>query len=241
MKIKHLFENLQGVKKFSKMTWEQFQQYLSEQGIHLIGSGLFGKVFYKEGWNYVIKVFEKDDPYLEFVNYCMHRPNKHLPKFFANPRHLPQFLLRQQSNINTITIVKVEKLNKLDKNVSLFLKRNIKNLADHFKNKPKEPVTVIDNNEQKQFHNVFEVFVEYRKYQLQSLLTVYNNLDELTHSEMRNDMHSGNMMQRDDGTIVIIDAFSIPICLSNDYSTIFNLIPKNATDLVSGVQKPNIN
>ncbi len=234
MKLKQLLEQLQGVKKFNKMTWNDFESYLSQQGIKLIGSGFFGKVFSKDEWDFVYKVFEKDDPYLEFVNYTFNRPNKHLPVFLSAPKQIHQFLLRNTSNFNKMTVIKIEKLYKLDTNVSLFLRRNLVNLANAFKQNNNKPISIIEDNQTTHFNNINEILLKYKKIDLRGILELYNNLADLTNNNIKNDMHSGNFMQRSDGTIILVDAFSIYINLATDSPNLFRLLSNEDSNLQSG-------
>lgn len=241
MKLKQLHEQLQGVKKFHNMNWQQFEQFLKSQNIQLIGSGMFGKVFYSPSWNYVIKVFDKDDGYLKFVNFALENPSRHFPKFMKGPRNLPQFLTRLSSSNERFTVVKMEKLNKLTKEIHEFLGYNLRTLADHYTNNVETPVEIIVDSQVVKFKHTTDVFLKYKQYNLPSLIKVYNQLNILTDEHIRNDLHVGNIMMRDDGTIVITDPFYDIRDLRRDegmFKALYQLdVAKDS--LISGPTRPN--
>lgn len=60
---------------------DAFSNYMKEQGFHILGSGVAGIAFEKEGYPWVFKLFHDDDGYVEFFNYAKaHQNNPHVPR-----------------------------------------------------------------------------------------------------------------------------------------------------------------
>lgn len=212
MKIPQILENLQGVKKFHRMDWSRFVDFLAQQDIHIIGRGSFGRVFYSPSWNYVIKVFEKDDAYLKFVNFAINNPNKHFPKFLKNPKNIPQFLTRKLHAPDYLVVVKIEKLEEIEEKLGKFLAKQLDVLELYYFDGEHFTMKDYFNNEYVDYDNVQHLFKYYQqKYQLdvESILKAYISLQKQLNHTITDDLHEGNLMQREDGTVVFIDPFYI--------------------------------
>lgn len=232
MKIQSLLESLQGVKKFHNMDWQQFEGYLKSQNIELLGRGAFGKVFSNPKWNYVIKVFEQDNAYLTFVNYALKNPNKHFPRFLKNPKNIPQFLTRPSNSASHFNIVKIEKLIQIDEDVGKFIAANIQRIAAHYQvdttNDTDSEIIIeydILTGGQKQYLSLKKLIsnCESEGLDIISIMETYIDLQRLTNRNVIDDMHTGNLMQREDGTVVFIDPF-YSMDQKNAENTLFKLM-----------------
>lgn len=85
-------------------------------GGQVLGEGTFGIVLTRPEWNFVLKVFVRDDSYLRFVRFAIKNPRKSYPKFYDIPRRLKSDFLSipddagQEKKIESIYVVKTEKL-----------------------------------------------------------------------------------------------------------------------------------
>lgn len=211
MKLEQLHEQLQGVKKYHHLNWEELVRELKKSyNIRRIGGGAFGDVFYKDGWDYVIKVLDHDNAYLDFVNFIISHPNIHYPKIIKQPKKMTPFHLRNNNVLDKITILKIEKLNDPDNDIADFVANNIHRLSTAILNKNKNPIELYVENE----HNVRMTYNEvlnnpkYKKFGLKGLFDAYIGLLDFNNGRHGIDIDStGNILQRDDGTLVISDPF----------------------------------
>lgn len=202
MKLKQLHEQLQGVKKYHHLTWDDIRIELEKHGIHSIGMGTYGEVFHKSSWDYVIKVFENDNAYHEYVNFCIQNPNPHYPKFIKKPMNMHQFHTRLNKSNKMLQIVKMELLEPLD---DLWYSDNLANIIDLANKEIKEIVLYNDDGELSEiYNNIDTLLTKVEKPQLKSLIAAGLKITNEFKSSLL-DIHSENLMQRKDGTVVISD------------------------------------
>lgn len=85
-------------------------------GGEVLGEGTFGIVLTRPEWNFVLKIFVKDDSYLRFVRFAIKNPRKSYPKFFDIPRKIKSDIVStpddmgHERKIKQLYIVKTEKL-----------------------------------------------------------------------------------------------------------------------------------
>lgn len=193
------------------MSWDDLLSKYEKMGIHFVGGGKYGQVFTHPSWNYVIKIFENDPEYMGFVDWVIAHPNKHFPKFSKKPLRMHKFHKRGVNDRPYWYVVKIEKLYPItDKPLMEFLVRELENCAEaawkkhnnheYIRNNPNYTQRFPDGNMVKgaTWKDVFEKFPW-----TESLGLAYSSMweAELGHP----DIHSGNIMQRKDGTIVLID------------------------------------
>ena len=202
MKLITILENLQGVKKYHQLTWNELVNELAKVGVRSLGKGRFGQVFHKSGWNYVIKVFENDSAYLEYVDFCINNPNPHYPKFIKKPLNMHQFHVRTHHAEKMMQIVKIELFEKLQDN---WYAINIAKLYNLYCGKI-ESIEFRKNNEYNisEYTNIEDVYKDFQQYQIKGLMEA---IDMIRHNlpEYQLDLHSENLMQRSDGTVVLSD------------------------------------
>ena len=210
MKLKQLHEQLQGVKKYHHLTWDQMVTELKKVGIHS-RSGSFGQVFMKDGWDYVIKILEKDNAYLDYVDYCIQNPNKHFPRFLRKPFSLTQFHARETSSLDKFIVVKIERLYECDPEIKALFQHNINKIISYYDMFPDKPIYVYVGTGTKgiyTFNNCQELFDKYASIDLKGVVEAirqirdWNNRDNNHYEDFQT---SGNILQRKDGTIVISD------------------------------------
>lgn len=252
MKLKQISENLQGVKKYQVLSWEEIILMLDELGIKVIGNGSYGQVFYKDGWDYVIKVFEKDDAYMSFVDFAINNPNKHYPKFVKKMTSFKQFHLRPYNSHEHFYIVRIEKLNKISQAIEdfLFKHENLNIILDAYviPRHHNLPITIYHSNDQAQtFNNLKELFAAYN---LESFVQAIAQIDTLPRfpTEDEDQVFSldlaTNIMQRKNGTLVISDPtadFSGPEdTLHRFRRTLKSSQNKSIGELISGPKKDEV-
>jgi len=62
---------------------DEYTIQLKEEGYKEIGSGLFGTAYVKSGENRVLKVFEGDNSYLQFIQRVKNLKNPYFPKVYS--------------------------------------------------------------------------------------------------------------------------------------------------------------
>lgn len=202
MKLITILEQLQGVKKYHQLTWNELVGELAKVGIRSLGKGRFGQVFYKAGWNYVVKVFENDSAYLEYVDFCIKNPNPHYPKFIKKPLNMHQFHVRTNHAEKMMQIVKIELLQPLEESwYALNLEKIFKLLT-----KQVSEIEIFNphTNQYESFNDANEIFNLYKRYDVESLISaIYRIKHHFPNYKL--DLHNQNLMQRADGTVVLSD------------------------------------
>lgn len=194
-----IHEVLQGIKKFQHMTWDEFINYLESHGIAVIGEGVYGQVFAHPSWNYVVKVFDSDSGYENFLSFVTkHQQLNCLPRLKRGMVKLHQFHRRsvEATGIKYLNIVKMERLEKLPKDL-IYLTNSI-GLTDLVR-------------AMRRGDTWEEIVTEFH---LDHLAKSYPNLEEvittlqLYNKEMgvdeRFDLHSNNLMYRPSTKSIVI-------------------------------------
>ena len=100
---------LTGIKQFRNNTFDEVLRKMFPDG-EILG-GKYGTVIKNPKWNYVIKIWEDDDCYLDFVNFVLKHPNKYYPKFFKKIIKIENPVKRLNTQGDQIyNIVRIEKL-----------------------------------------------------------------------------------------------------------------------------------
>lgn len=187
-----LLNELIGVKKYYSSTANQILMMFDDNSIK-VNSGRFGLTLSHSSWKHVIKAFPQDDCYMSFLDYvAKNQSNPHLPKIILKPKKMTAFFKRNVGN-DTFYVAKIEKLssmtgsevNKLSKlNSNGFIKQATKAQED----------------------GTFDSFIESKdlgnfKKLIETAIEVVNDNE----TDCFNDLHSGNIMKRSDGTLVITD------------------------------------
>ena len=179
----------------NRTKYNRLKNLLTDKGYTIIGEGWFSFVFEAPDSSFVIKVSrEPDSCYIQFTNYAMENPNKHLPKL----------KLIDYGDGMFVTII--EKLRPLAGNVKYDIEKTWHDWATaQNKTRSRNDVQALYPNGETS--SVFDFLDDdfrntLKKYQ--SLFTAINAFRK-TVTDCRFDMHRDNFMQRSDGTIVITD------------------------------------
>ena len=168
---------------------------LKNYGFTRIGNNSASAVVYEHpNFDYILKIFTDDDPYVQFYKYCKkNQSNPHLPKFRGN---LMRFRL------SPVFVVRIEKLYPISHNEYVdsfdyicFIREEL----DYFYYPLEKKI------EQKS--NRFTELEIKKKIEKFSKTLLGKTLLELKDINSRFDLHPGNIMKRDNGTWVLIDPF----------------------------------
>lgn len=179
----------------SDKDYDELVAEFEASGGEIIGSGSFGIVYSHPKWQYVLKVFSWDDPYLKFARYAHDNPHPSFPKFFGKPqRVVPQFT-RYKDEAKQY-LARIERLNPTPVNVLGLIDNNLM-LYFHLKENPK---LIQDRT---QFMKLSSKVKSLPK-------AVYNLLEgwyllRRDLPDLNPDLHGDNVMMRGDGQYVWVD------------------------------------
>ena len=204
-KVKEDFDvdEMIGMKKFHDMTADQATVAIAqEMGTKVLGSGgAFGKVIQSHNPDIVYKVFERDDAYLAFIRFIQRVPSIHFPKIYKIKK-MTSFFKRYEVQEDKFYVVALERLNEMtDEPFNALFVTNLLGLHS-----PHDPTRYLPNGYPNEGGIPAITFLN-RYPQLKSLWTAALKIRGMMRdfSDFGWDVHRGNLMQRDDGTIVIID------------------------------------
>ncbi len=215
VEFKFFFESFDTVQDFlsnpvhnDKDRWEWMKDFESSGG-QFLGQGSYGSVYSHPKWPYVVKTFTQDEPYVKFLRWSMKNPNKSFPKMYGKPTQVIPPYKRQTDKADKFYAVRLEKLNPInDSDWQLFDKYKTQ-VARHFYYK--------DN--QDEFNRFYEAPTreDYNERAADVINMLPNNVLEAIygyylmsranyHNEWgAEDLHQRNVMQRDNGDIVLAD------------------------------------
>lgn len=203
MRLEKIIEGLIGVKNLANNSWPEIEQLLLQNGFRILGVGSSAKVFEHPSKDYVYKIFDNDKAYSSYISYCLNnRNNPHIPNIIKQPKEFKKFF-KHKDQENSFTVLRIEKLNdlqgdvrdfynvRLQYNIIMYLKFGANQIfRDHYDTtKAYRGINqYINAYPQFQFKEVFD-----------TLIDIYKSIGFFA------DISPSNFMQRDDGTIVIID------------------------------------
>ena len=151
-------------------------------GFKKIGNGKFGKVFGHPNLNYIIKIFRKDDGYINFYKLAIqHQDNPHFPKFRGK-------LIKIDENLFAI---RMEKLSKI----------NLYNDENYYEYQFIE-FYLYDGKTRDQFLPKFKMTITEKFPELKTALDIIKNLKNLN-KNYAIDLHGENLMMRGDCPVII--------------------------------------
>lgn len=218
--------------------FKEFTTWLSNNNYTPLGNGCFGLVFTRPDLPYAIKIFKNDPAYLKFVELCLQRQSDpHLPKFRGKIMRLDDhFAVRMEKLIdckpmilsglrdyanrprnvtsedfiteqNTI-MQKQHRFYVVDHAITLcayeMLELGDEYDSDDWNKLVKEKESLEDDLRWANSDRA-ENFIELMTTQ-KGILETVDFLRQHWRTEM--DLHNGNVMIREDGTLVIIDPFA---------------------------------
>lgn len=200
-------------------TFSELMHEFEKSGGKHIGSGKYGQVFEHPNWNYVIKVFPNDPEYLSFARFAYKNPHPSFPKLWGPPQRIVPFYKRTTSNAVEY-IARIEKLYPLqDKELLTYIVKNWQDAISYFHavktgdvNKEDERTIYPTARERRQgiepktitvklFQPIEDAFQKYPK-----LKNLYEAIYLVaTNIKASLDIHANNIMQRQNGDLVLID------------------------------------
>lgn len=203
-----LINELIGVKKFYKRSYGDILRMLQKFGVNFVAGGRYGKIFTSPKWDYVVKIFDNDPYYLSFVNYAIAHPSKHYPQFSRKPLRMHAFHKRGNSEASKYWVVKIEKLQPIANTTKAkFIVDNLENAVDAW-------YSIHERGNNDLYTMMLGPDEHYHKMLWTDIFKMYPWLETLAEAwytifehcpEGSPDIHAGNFMQRQDGTVVIID------------------------------------
>lgn len=150
-------------------------------------TGLNSLVFYRDDRDYVLKLYDsRDYAYHAFLDLVFKNPNKHFPRIMGKPLKItPAYYAVRMEKLDIVGYGDRVALTTylISRSHGISAERNYVQYEAHI-----ETMKYLDNNP------------EMKK----ALDLIYDNLLP----RFNEDLHSGNIMQRSDGTLVIIDPVS---------------------------------
>ena len=211
MKLRELFDQeldeLIGVKKYKDLTANQIMKKMEDElGLKKMGNGAFGHVIESPSDpNWVYKVIEKDPAYEEYINFVMKVRDNHYPKI-KRVKKMTSFFKRYGIQENKFTVIVIEKLEPVPEDKMNFVHDlvNAETLS--------EVPSVLPNNQPNfSSYTYIELMDEkwpgWKDGEMRDLFEAARDTHRLSRKldDYFLDLHRGNIMQRKDGTIVLID------------------------------------
>lgn len=200
-------------------SWKELFGEFTKSGGEILGKGRYGTVYGHPKWNYVAKVFVDQD-YLKFVRFASRNPHPSFPRFIGAAQKIVPFYRR--SNEDAIKyIIRMEKLEEVaDKEMLKELMYNYQSALFYFqdvkigKGDQERMVIVYPSFKerragaepkevpQKVYQKLFDMFEKYpqTKNLCEAIHLVHDNIKTAAL-----DIHSGNIMQRANGELVLTD------------------------------------
>ena len=209
MKLRELFDQeldeLIGVKKYKDLTARQIMKKMEDElGLKKLGSGAFGDVMQSPDPNWVYKVLEKDPAYEEYIDFIAKNPNKHYPKI-KRVKKMTSFFKRYQVQESKFTVIVIEKLEPIPQERIDFAVDLVNSDVDDI------PSHNPDGDENYSGLTLEELMShDWEEWTSEDMWSTYYAARTLRKSELKRsgtfmDLHKNNIMQRADGTIVLID------------------------------------
>jgi hypothetical protein len=186
--------------------WEVIRDFEKAGGSW--AGGQFGTVFIHPRWSFVYKVFN-DASYLTFARWASRNPHPCLPRFLSKPKRVVPFYKRPRRH-DTVYVVKLEKLKEWDApreelkqmgGLEYVLEHVAMSAAAYNSDTPPESLTGVHLQRWERTKQFLARYPE-----IKALADFYPILMAAP-IEASPDIHVGNVMQRDDGTLVFTDPF----------------------------------
>ena len=206
--INQLHENLIGTKHLHGLDWDELSRKLEQNGFTR-AHGAYADVWWHPKWNYVYKVFERDNAYLAFLEFCSTRQhNPHLPKILKRPFQIHAIHDREQFVGDKLWAVKTERLQHLPPNMMEFFNYKFKQMVFSVRSGIESPNPAYFSgskyahlsSDELSWDMLWEIF---QHIDLKGL--VYTAIQIMSNVKGVLDLHGNNIMMRQDGTYVITD------------------------------------
>lgn len=208
-----LFENFETVSKLfldpqhKDKEWYDLQQEFEASGGKHLGQGSYGQVLTHPKWPYVVKMFTRDDPYLRFARYAYKNPHTSFPKFYGAPRKIVPEFSRNRS-MGEIYLSRIEKLNPINKH-TFHLLNEFKTTYDKYRymTDRSRHAHSFYGDDYRGIIKELEATLKGMPKNIASALDAMHIINTESHNNNWGieDWKEGNIMQRDNGDIVLID------------------------------------
>lgn len=203
---------------------EQLDKFLTDKGYERLGAGIFSSVYGKPGDKTVIKVSKREDVcWLRYARWVMNQPaNKHLPKIFSLRTYKDKkgeklFVSRLErlheldDVIDTLEMRIQKEMNPAKYAESLWLASIFYKHAENFPAFFDEWEDEVEKSKLRKQYPEIDTLDFMRGMLKKYANTGFSSLIRKAQKEILRDkncfadLHTGNMMQRDDGTLVLMD------------------------------------
>ena len=204
-----------GVKKYHGLTLDELmKQIATDYNLKVLGQGAFGHVLSTHDPNSVVKIFETDNAYLSFVNFIQQHPNKHYPKIVKSPRLMTTFYKRYNIQPDKFTVLVIEKLKPIPEKTASFVS-SVANARDLYDKPMYLPNGRLNGGGYDPETDEIDGGLTYQELSrdypwIPEFWAAVKQLFRGGAVKGNIDMHYGNFMMRDDGTIVITDPVADP-------------------------------
>lgn len=198
-------DELIGVKKYQHLTARQIMKKMEDElGLKKLGSGAFGDVIQSPDPNWVFKIVEKDPAYEEYLDHIAKNPNKHFPKI-KRIKKMTSFFRRYHVQENKFLVVVIEKLERIPEYKIDFVLELVNSTSVD------EVPAVTPDNDYNDNRHTFEEIMQHNweGWKPNEIAELWEAAQE-AHGVSADldyflDLHRNNVMQRADGTVVLID------------------------------------
>lgn len=173
------------------------EKKLTNWGYEKAASGTFADVYTKPGTNKVLKVFDDDRGYLQFIRFVKKNPSQHYPVFLSK-------LVKVSPWINAI---RIEKLTPIGRNYRGVSKEDLSEIIRRMSWYDNWDEMIADTTKRQGTKEIIELLKYFQKTQ-PGLLDAVRSLFSNTKKKTDVDLHDDNMMLRGD-TIVISDPWVV--------------------------------
>lgn len=173
------------------------EKKLTNWGYEKAASGTFADVYTKPGTNKVLKVFDDDRGYLQFIRFVKKNPSQHYPVFLSK-------LVKVSPWINAI---RIEKLTPIGRNYRGVSKEDISEIIRRMSWYDNWDEMIADTTKRQGTKEIIELLKYFQKTQ-PGLLDAVRLLFSNTKKKTDVDLHDDNMMLRGN-TIVISDPWVV--------------------------------
>lgn len=167
---------------------ERLMMFIKQRGFTLIGSGTYARVYGSAHAPYVIKIFRKDPCYSKFLSLAAKTQNSHFPRLVGEPRRI------SAQDI----MIKMEKLKKASPRNTFLVKR----ISQGFTQIYGMRVHGQDNSGLDAKLSAWLKGIEQHAELIEAVKLLHDTFGK---DGCYLDLDTSNIMQRADGTVVIID------------------------------------
>jgi len=188
--------------KNNDKTFNELLKEFEKDGGEILGTGRYGMVLGHPKWKFVLKVYD-DQLYTQFVRLANKIYHPSFPKFCG----VPKKILPNYGRTNTFEyIIRMEKLNPIDDEVFKHINKYIEPALNYFHN--------IDGKSDEEIEQTKEYYINLSDFYASMIHELNDknlyNLCHGMHIVVKNikgtiDLHSGNIMTRDNGEYVVVD------------------------------------